>query len=85
MPQLDTLTFYSSNSFVYLHFISIYIIRFLKDVIAYDNRCNSPRANIIYIEQYRVDRVHINKRKHYHASLLHFLLNIILSYEFSHN
>ena len=55
MPQLDTLTFYYSNSFVYLHFISIYIIRFLKDVIAYDNRCNS-HAQILFISNNTRDR-----------------------------
>ena len=55
MPQLDTLTFYYSNSFVYLHFISIYIIRFLKDVIAYDNRGNS-HAQILLISNNTRDR-----------------------------
>lgn len=38
MPQLDTITFFNSNGFVYFCFISIYTLKFLKNVIGYYNR-----------------------------------------------
>jgi len=38
MPQLDTITFFNSNRLVYFYFISIYILKFLRNVIGYDNR-----------------------------------------------
>jgi hypothetical protein len=38
MPQLDTITFFNPNRLVYFYFTSIYILKFLKNVIGYDDR-----------------------------------------------